>query len=215
MSRFVATLTGVALSASRPYHHGDLRRALLDAAVAVVAEAGPSSVSLRDVARRAGVSHAAPAHHFGDKAGLFTAMAAEGYLLLASKTTPVVHRDDALLRTGETYVRFAVEHRGYFEVMFRPDLYRDTDPDLNRAREQSLEVLYRAARQGAGLPDGGDVTGLAVAAWSVVHGFATLWLAGNFRRQLPDDLEVGAAVVAAGIAKLGEIIASQLGTDGR
>jgi len=201
----------VALSASRPYHHGDLRRALLHAAVARVEEVGPSNVSLRDIARRAGVSHAAPAHHFGDKTGLFTAIAAEGFVLLASKTTPVVHRDDALLQTGIVYVRFAVEHRGYFEVMFRPDLYRESDPELIRARERSLEVLYRAARQGAGLPGSRDVTGLAVAAWSVVHGFATLWLAGNFREQLPADLEAGAAIVAEGIAKLGEVIGSQIG----
>jgi len=188
-----------------------LRRALLHAAVARVEEVGPSNVSLRDIARRAGVSHAAPAHHFGDKTGLFTAIAAEGFVLLASKTTPVVHRDDALLQTGIVYVRFAVEHRGYFEVMFRPDLYRESDPELIRARERSLEVLYRAARQGAGLPGSRDVTGLAVAAWSVVHGFATLWLAGNFREQLPADLEAGAAIVAEGIAKLGEVIGSQIG----
>lgn len=201
----------MALPGSRPYHHGDLRRALIRAAVARVEEEGPSSVSLRDIARRAGVSHAAPAHHFGDKTGLFTAIATEGFLLLASQTTPVAHRHDALLLTGIVYVRFAAEHRGYFEIMFRPDMYRETDPDLVRARDRSLEVLYRAARQGAGMPGGEDITGLAVAAWSVVHGFATLWLAGNFRQQLPADLDAGAAIVAGGIAKLGEIIGSQLG----
>ena len=86
-----------------------------------------------------------------------------------------------------------------------------TDPELVRARDRSLEVLYSAARQGAGMPERDDITGLAVAAWSVVHGFATLWLAGNFRRQLPADLDAGAAIVAEGIAKLGEIIGSQLG----
>jgi AcrR family transcriptional regulator len=211
MSRCVATLARVTLPDSRPYHHGDLRRTLILAAVARVEEEGPSNVSLRDIARRAGVSHAAPAHHFGDKTGLFTAIATEGFLLLASKTTPVANRHDALLLTGIVYVRFAVEHRGYFEVMFRPDLYRETDPELVRARDRSLEVLYSAARQGAGMSERDDITGLAVAAWSVVHGFATLWLAGNFRRQLPADLDAGAAIVAAGIAKLGEIIGSQLG----
>jgi AcrR family transcriptional regulator len=201
----------MALTASRPYHHGDLRRALLDAAVARVDEVGPSNVSLRDVARRAGVSHAAPAHHFRDKVGLFTAIAAEGFELLSSKTAPLADRQDALLQTGVVYVRFAVEHRGYFEVMFRPDLYRQLDPDLVRARDKSLEVLYRVARRGAGLPDGADVTGLVVAAWSVVHGFATLWLAENFREQLPADLDSGAFIVAQGVARLGEIIRSQLG----
>ena len=61
---------------TRPYHHGDLRQAVLTAAVAVLDESGPTQLSLRDLARRAGVSHAAPAHHFGDKAGLLTAIAA-------------------------------------------------------------------------------------------------------------------------------------------
>ena len=67
----------------RPYHHGDLRRALLDEAVASLRESGTAALSLRDLARRAGVSHAAPAHHFGDKRGLLTAVAAEGYRRLA------------------------------------------------------------------------------------------------------------------------------------
>ena len=66
-----------------PYHHGDLRRTLLDTALDAVAEHGPAALSLRDVARRAGVSHAAPAHHFGDKTGLLTALAAEGWSGLA------------------------------------------------------------------------------------------------------------------------------------
>jgi AcrR family transcriptional regulator len=81
-------------SSARPYHHGDLRRAVLDAAVAAIAESGPAALSLRDLARRAEVSHAAPAHHFGDKAGVLTALAAEGYALLA----------DALLETHDRTV---------------------------------------------------------------------------------------------------------------
>ena len=70
---------------SRPYHHGDLRRALLDAALEMVAEHGPAALSLREVARRAGVSHAAPTHHFRNKAGLLTAIAADGYRLFESE----------------------------------------------------------------------------------------------------------------------------------
>src|SRR5213080_824442 len=78
----------------RPYHHGDLRRALMRAALDAIVEGGPANLSLRDLARRAGVSHAAPAHHFGDKAGLLTSIAAEGYRRLAGslgardETTP-------------------------------------------------------------------------------------------------------------------------------
>ena len=68
----------------RPYHHGDLPRALLEAALQAIVEVGPAAVSLRDLARRTGVSHAAPAHHFGDKAGLLTAVATDGFRRLAA-----------------------------------------------------------------------------------------------------------------------------------
>ncbi len=195
---------------NRSYHHGDLRRTLIEAAVARIERDGPSNLSLRGIARTAGVSHAAPAHHFGDKTGLFTAVAAEGFSLLAARTTPMLDRPDALLQTGVVYVRFAVEHRGYFEVMFRPDLHRAQDPELVAARQKSFDVLYRAARTGAGIADDQDVTGLAVAAWSVVHGFATLYLADNFRDQLPDDLDLATVVVAEGVASLGRTIAAQI-----
>jgi AcrR family transcriptional regulator len=195
---------------TQPYHHGDLRRTLIEAAVAQIERDGLSNLSLRGIARTAGVSHAAPAHHFGDKVGLCTAIAAEGFILLASRTTPLVDQPDALLQTGVVYILFAVEHRGYFEVMFRPDLHRAEDPELVAAREKSFDVLYRVARAGAGIAEDQDVTGLAVAAWSVVHGFATLYLADNFRDQLPDDLDLAAAVVAEGVASLGRTIAAQI-----
>src|SRR5215210_1552970 len=100
-------------SQPRPYHHGDLRRALLDAAVEAIAADGPAAVSLRDLARRAGVSHAAPAHHFGDKAGLLTAVAAQGYQLLADTLTAARQRSGDFLEVGVAYVRFAVDHRAH------------------------------------------------------------------------------------------------------
>jgi AcrR family transcriptional regulator len=112
---------------ARPYHHGNLRWAVLAAAVEAITEVGPAGVSLRDLARRAGVSHAAPAHHFGDKAGLLTALAAEGYSLLADALEAAQHRTRDFLEVGVAYVRFAVEHRAHFEVMFRPDLYHPDD----------------------------------------------------------------------------------------
>jgi AcrR family transcriptional regulator len=195
---------------TQPYHHGDLRRTLIEAAVAQIERDGLSNLSLRGIARTAGVSHAAPAHHFGDKVGLCTAVAAEGFTLLAARTTPLVDQPDALLQTGVVYILFAVEHRGYFEVMFRPDLHHAEDPELVAAREKSFDVLYRVARAGAGIADDQDVTGLAVAAWSIVHGFATLYLADNFREQLPDDLDLAAAIVAEGVASLGRTIAAQI-----
>ncbi len=106
------------------YHHGDLRRVLLSTAAEAIAESGPAALSLRELARRAGVSHAAPAHHFGDKAGLLTALATQGFDLLADALRQA---GDDLLDTGVAYVGFAVRHRAHFDVMFRPELYRADD----------------------------------------------------------------------------------------
>ena len=167
------------MTAKPTYHHGDLRRALLEAAASAIEESGVTALSLRDLARRAGVSHAAPAHHFGDKAGLLTALAAEGYGLLAD----ALEAADNFLETGVAYVRFAVGHRAHFEVMFSPAIYNRADPVLVEARDRSEAVLYRSAEE---LPDAaadpGAVRDAALAAWSIAHGFATLWLSGS----LPD-----------------------------
>jgi AcrR family transcriptional regulator len=180
---------------ARPYHHGDLRRALLEAAVAAIAEVGPAAVSLRDLARRAGVSHAAPAHHFGDKAGLLTAVAADGFRRLAATLQEASEATGSFLEVGVAYVRFAVTHRAHFEVMFRPELYHTDDPELVRAREQTRALLYPPAAEAANSPNGGDLWA-GVAAWSLVHGLATLWLNQNLPPQLGDDPEQIAREVA-------------------
>ena len=174
---------------ARPYHHGDLRRALLDAAVEAVAEVGPAAVSLRDLARRTGVSHAAPTHHFGDKAGLLTAVAADGFRRLAATLRETYEATGSFLEVGVAYVRFAVTHRAHFEVMFRPELYRTDDPELIRAREQARSLLYPPAAEAANSPNGGGDIRAGVAAWSLVHGLATLWLGQNLPPQLGDDPE--------------------------
>ena len=124
------------------YHHGDLRRALLEAAAEVIEEHGPAGLSLRELARRAGVSHAAPTHHFRDKAGLLTALAAEGYDLLAAELTQEWAANHSFLEQGVAYVRFALRHRAHFEVMFRPDLYHADEPVLAVARERAAQALY-------------------------------------------------------------------------
>jgi AcrR family transcriptional regulator len=158
---------------SRPYHHGNLRAALLEAAVVELAEVGPAAMSLRKVAARAGVTHPAATHHFGDKRGLLTAVAAEGYRRFAA----ALDAAGSFLDKGAAYLSFAYEHRPYFEVMFRPELLRTDDPDLAAARAAAGEQLQAGARSASGRP-GGD-TNLAIAGWALVHGIATLWLAGN------------------------------------
>ena len=174
---------------ARPYHHGDLPRALLDAAVEAIAEVGPAAVSLRDLARRTGVSHAAPAHHFGDKAGLLTAVAADGFGRLAATLREAYEATGSFLEVGVAYVGFAVTHRAHFEVMFRPELYRTDDPELVRARDAAKTLLYPPAAEAANSSDGRDDVRAGVAAWSLVHGLATLWLNHNLPPQLGDDPE--------------------------
>ncbi|MEU9675415.1 MULTISPECIES: TetR/AcrR family transcriptional regulator [Streptomyces] len=159
----------------RTYHHGDLRRAILTAALDVIATEGPAALSLRDLARRAGVSHAAPAHHFKDRTGLLTAVAAEGYELFADALAGAPD----LRERGVAYVRFAATHPAHFQVMFQPDLHRADDPDLLAARARATEALRSGV---ADLPPAGrgeDDRLAGVAAWSLAHGFATLLLTGN------------------------------------
>jgi AcrR family transcriptional regulator len=140
-------------------------------------------MSMREVARRAGVSHAAAAYHFGDKAGLLTAVAAQGYRMLTEKLRDARDADRGFLEVGVAYVRFAVTHRAHFEVMYRPELYRPDDPEVRQARAAAAVFLYGTDR-----PDTAQLAAGA-AAWSLVHGLATLWLNGNLPPQLGDDPE--------------------------
>lgn len=183
-------IAGVA-SGSRPYHHGNLRPALISAAIGEIEESGPAAMSLRAVARRAGVTHAAATYHFGDRAGLLTAVAAEGYRLLAEALHGAQETRGSFLEVGVAYVRFAVTHRAHFEVMYRPELYHRDDAELGRAREAAATLLYGT----------GEITrekmAYGVAAWSIVHGLATLWLNGNLPAQLGHDPEEITRVVAA------------------
>ena len=176
--------------ATRPYHHGDLRPALLRAAVETITEAGPAAMSLREVARRAGVTHAAAAYHFGDKAGLFAAIAAEGYRELGEALREAAEARRGFLEMGVAYVRFAVSHRAHFEVMYRPELYHPDDPEVSQARAVTAALLY-----GTASPDTGQLAA-GVAAWSLVHGIATLWLNGSLPGQLGHDPEEITRIVA-------------------
>jgi AcrR family transcriptional regulator len=180
---------------SRPYHHGDLRRTLIQAALDVIEREGLATLRLRDLARRVGVSHAAPVHHFGDKAGLLTAVATDGFSLLAHELQDTYARTGSFLEVGAAYVRFAVQHRAYFEVMFRPELYHATDPALDAARRAARELLFGPVAQ---VPAGsGEPQRASLAAWSLAHGLATLLLSGNLPPELTRDPEDLARSVAA------------------
>ncbi|MEU4280772.1 TetR/AcrR family transcriptional regulator [Streptomyces tanashiensis] len=161
------------------YHHGELRQAVLAAALDVIATDGPGALSLRDLARRAGVSHAAPAHHFKDRTGLLTAIATQGYELLAAGLAGTAR----LRERGVRYVRFAVEHPAHFQVMFQPELLRADDADLLAAKERASAELRAGV---ADLRDVPDARTAGIAAWSLAHGFATLLLTHNVDGALGD-----------------------------
>ncbi|WP_100449026.1 TetR/AcrR family transcriptional regulator [Glycomyces xiaoerkulensis] len=184
---------------SSTYHHGDLRRALIDAAVEAIAETGPSALSLRAAAKRAGVSHSAPAHHFGDKAGLLTAVAVQGYERFADTLERSWRRTGDFIEVGAAYLRFAIDHRAYFETMFRPELLHEEDPDLVRGRERARRILYLGS---APAEEGVLYDRRALAAWSLVHGLSSLLVSGNFPPELAADPEAAFRAVAAGLGEL-------------
>ncbi|WP_020524953.1 TetR/AcrR family transcriptional regulator [Catelliglobosispora koreensis] len=159
------------------YHHGDLRRTIVAAAVAAIGESGLDGWSLRELARRAGVSHAAPAHHFGDKTGVLTAIAAEGFTLLAEALEAA---EADFLAAGLSYVDFAVKHPVHFAVMFQPGIYRADDEAVQQAETRAGDVLRLGAKaMAAGSKAAPEHATLA--AWSIAHGFASLWLSGALR----------------------------------
>ncbi|MCX5071538.1 TetR/AcrR family transcriptional regulator [Streptomyces sp. NBC_00513] len=174
------------MAATPTYHHGDLRRAVISAALQVIRDDGVAAISLRDLARRAQVSHAAPAHHFRDKAGLLTAIATEGFDLLADSLTSVPTDTARKLREmGARYVEFAVGHPAHFEVMFRPQLLHGEDPELAAAKERASRALRSGIEElpAEKRPDAGRA---GLAAWSLAHGFAALQLSGSLPT-LDDD----------------------------
>ena len=166
-----------------PYHHGALRPALLAAAESVIAERGVDGFSLRETARRAGVSPAAPAHHFGDARGLLTALAAEAFRQFGDALEAADRagtRIERLRAQGLAYVRFALEQRARFDLMWRYHLLDRDDPDYRAASSRAYTILDSAARGRPAEPGETAEIPAAIAAWSMVHGFARLALDGAF-----------------------------------
>ena len=171
-------------TAADTYHHGALREALIDAAEALIREQGLEAFTLRECARRAGVSHAAPAHHFGDARGLLTACAAAGMERLADTIDGYVslapaNEATARLRAGaQAYIDFALANRALFQLMFRRDRLDPTDAELRRVGRRMGDGLREAidalmAEHGLPASERGPRILLA---WSLMHGYVTLVL---------------------------------------
>lgn len=170
-----------------------VQREVLDAALEIIAADGPDAVSMREVARRAGVSHQAPYHHFTDRAGIFAAIAAEGYRALAAEFRAVMS-DSAHPSRGcfDAYVRMAMAHPGHFRVMFRADLCGvTTHPETAAAADVGFGELLNMVERTIGRPT--DVAASftwASLMWSTAHGFATLLVDGPLAGRLPPGLTV-------------------------
>jgi AcrR family transcriptional regulator len=190
------------------YHHGDLRRALIDATRLELSERGPDGLSLRGVARRADVSRSAPYHHFDGKQDLLARVAEQGYRELIASIDGALDAaaDDAdarLIATGMGYIRFALSDPTTFKLMFQRE-YVDPSEDeaLREAADASFATLVQAIEgvhrahgiERPAIPD-------AVLAWSTVHGFATLAVEGALD-WFDDDFEALAGVVAKRLSPL-------------
>jgi AcrR family transcriptional regulator len=172
-----------------PYHHGALRQALIDATESLLAERGVEGFSLREVARRSGVSPAAPAHHFGDAQGLLTAVSTLAFdgLTAALEAGNARGGDDPVARLREQgvgYVGFALRFPGRFSLMFSRG--KPNDPALMRSAQAAFAALENGVRDLYGVPAGSRLNEMQwqalLAIWSVAHGFANLCIAGQIDR---------------------------------
>lgn len=172
------------------YHHGDLRATLMDACLRLIETEGLAAVSLRRVAREAGVSSGAPYHHFADRAALLSALSVDGFQQLAADLTAARAAADtplaALSDLGASYIRFSREHPAQFQLMFRPELSQpDKHPDAHIAGDTAFGVLEdtvaEAVATGALSADRAET--LAVAWWGLAHGLASLWLDGQLEKR--------------------------------
>jgi AcrR family transcriptional regulator len=186
------------------HHHGALRRALLDAVADIVLEAGPDAVSLRECARRVGVSHSAAAPHFGDLRGLLTSFATEGSLRLAQAMRDAVAAlpPDAdararLAATGRGYMVFARNNPAHFRLMFRTDLVNMADKALQEAEQASWAPLAEAMAGHVPGADGRALRARLALAWDAIHGFCSLraegaggdlWNPEDRAQEVADDL---------------------------
>ncbi|MEU4315971.1 TetR/AcrR family transcriptional regulator [Nocardia sp. NPDC024068] len=172
------------------YHHGALRDALLAASLRLIETEGIAAVSLRRVAREAGVSSGAPYHHFADRAALLADLATQGFRLLAGQLTAARTAADsptaALTAMGHSYVRFAREQPGYFRLMFRPELSQpEKHPDTRAAGEAAFEVLADAVGDcvAAGELEPSRAQSVTLTVWALGHGMASLWLDGQLDKR--------------------------------
>ena len=170
-----------------PYHHGDLKNALIKAGTEILASEGLGGLSLRKVAKQAGVSHAAPYSHFKDKQALIAAISTEGFKQLHSQIESVkeAHQTDPetlLIETAWAYVQFALNAPDRFKLMFSSALEKEKEyPDFVEISQKNFRQVVEIVEicQGAEILEGGDSDFIALSLWGTVHGFISLLLEGQ------------------------------------
>jgi AcrR family transcriptional regulator len=199
-----------AVAKKKRFHHGDLRRALLQAVVELYAKDGPGGVTMRTVAARTGVTHAAPYRHFASKQEMLAAVAQEGFTILRDEiAAAVATRSDPLDRweeIGVSYVKFAVRHPCHFRIMYSAELAgREAFPILRDASSAAFRGLRDVviASQEAGRVRAGDAVELALTAWAMMHGLAVLLLERQFT-DVGRDLDQAEALARAASRTLRE-----------
>jgi AcrR family transcriptional regulator len=187
----------------RPYHHGNLRQVLLDAGVALIRKVGPKSFTMREVARRAGVSHNAPYRHFRDKDELISAIVGQGFERLndamIGQAAPGKTGVERLELCGRAYVNFALRWPGHFTAMF--DLAPqsgevDTGASTGEMAFQTLVGVIVQCQNEKAFPEGNPLP-FALMAWSVVHGIAKLAVSGHLSWTKEDVLDFTSKATAA------------------
>ena len=170
----------------------DVKRKVLDASLAFIAQEGPDALSMREVARRAGISHQAPYHYFGDRAGIFSAITEEGFRMLTGAFREVLASSSHPSRgCFEQYVNLARTHPGHFRVMFRADICGlGKDVAASNAADESFgELLKMVDRITGGPVSESSRYAWASLMWSTAHGLATLLLDGPLLIKVPKSID--------------------------
>lgn len=179
----------------------DVRRAVLDGALEIISTQGPDALSMREVARRADVSHQAPYHYFGDRAGILAAITEEGFTQFADSFQEQLRTsEDPLIDCLKAYVSFALTHPGHYRVMFRSDLSGVSEE--NSAAHQAAERAFQALLDLAAIvepdPSPDDAMMLPITLWAHAHGLATLLLDGPLAAKLPTNTNIDEFVTHIG-----------------
>ena len=182
----------------KTYHHGDLKNALIKAGIEILSKEGVAGLSLRKVARKAGVSHAAPYAHFADKQALIAAISTEGYRMLYEciATTIAKYEDDPakqLVEAAWAYVQFALDDPDHFKITLSGVVEKEKEyPAFVEMSQKSFRAVVQIVEtcQAAGVLEAGPSDIMAVSVWSLVHGFASLILEGQVSHSLLDRISI-------------------------